>query len=716
MTQPLSDPFKRPSGGRPAVPRPAANARPGMDTRFDLSAAPASYASVIPIASVAGDPAVETLRRARRHLLALQHEPGHWVGELEGDTILESEYLLLREFMGWRDEERLRKAANYLRQKQGPDGGWRLYPGGPPDVSGSIKAYFALKLAGASPDEPCMRRARAIIRELGGLASANTFTKIYLALFGQCDWSATPAIPPEIVLLPRTFYFNLYEMSSWSRTILVPLSIVCAYRPTVAVPPGMGIEELQEGLPAPQGFQPALSFAVIHQARSAFRKARAHARGRRTAEGGRLERSHRKEAVFTWRNFFWVVDGALKIAERRPPAALRRKALRAAEAWMLARFERSGGLGAIFPPMVNALMALRCLGYADDDPQVVRARRELEAFEIEEADTLRMQPCISPVWDTALATMALTEGGLPPDHPALQRAARWLLAKEVRRPGDWSVKNPQTEPGGWYFEFENEFYPDVDDTAAVLMALRRVHLPGKEAAVRRGIVWVLSMQGRDGGWASFDRDNNRMVFSQVPFADHNAMLDPSTADITGRVLEMLGSYGYDTTHPAVRRGIDFLRREQEPDGAWYGRWGVNYIYGTWQVLKGLRVVGEPLNAPYVQRAQEWLRAHQNADGGWGETCDTYNDPSLRGTGPSTPSQTAWAVMGLMAAGDTESPALRRGIDYLCATQSPEGTWEESQFTGTGFPKVFYLRYHLYRLYFPIFALGMYARLHEMPRK
>jgi squalene-hopene/tetraprenyl-beta-curcumene cyclase len=370
--------------------------------------------------------------------------------------------------------------------------------------------------------------------------------------------------------------------------------------------------------------------------------------------------------------------------------------------------------------MVNALIALRCLGYPDDHPQVRRARQELEALEIEEGNTLRMQPCLSPVWDTALATMALHEAGLPADHGALQRAARWLLSREVRHSGDWQVKNPATPPGGWYFEFANEFYPDVDDTAAVLLALRRVHLPGKEAAVRRGIEWILSMQGSDGGWASFDRDNNRMLFTQVPFADHNAMLDPSTADLTGRVLEALGSYGYDRSHPAVRRAIAFLQSEQEPDGSWFGRWGVNYLYGTWQVLKGLRVIGEagyPSQTGggqgYVQRAAAWLRSHQNPDGGWGETCDSYDDPSLRGRGPSTPSQTAWATMGLMAAGDSASPALERGIEYLCRTQLDCGDWEETAFTGTGFPRVFYLRYHLYRLYFPVFALGMYARLHEL---
>jgi squalene-hopene/tetraprenyl-beta-curcumene cyclase len=617
----------------------------------------------------------QALRQARRHLLALQHLDGYWVGELEGDTILESEYLLLHEFMGWRDEALYRKLANYLLEQQGPDGAWRLYPGGPPELSSSIKAYFALKLAGIPADAPPMRRARRVIRELGGVARANTFTKIYLAMFGQCDWRATPSIPPELVLLPRWFYFNIYEISSWSRTILVPLAICCAFRPRVSVPPGRGIEELQEGLPRPRPPRPRLG-----------------------------------RGMFSWRNFFYVVDTGLKVAERRAPAGLRERALRAAEVWMLDRFEHSGGLGAIFPPMVNALMALRCLGYRDDHPQVQRARRELKAFEIEEGETVRMQPCVSPVWDTALATVALSEGGLAADHPALQRAGRWLLSKEVRRPGDWCVKTPGLEPAGWYFEFENEFYPDIDDTAAVLMALRRVRLSGSEAAVRRGIAWVLGMQGRDGGWASFDRDNDRMVFSHVPFADHNAMLDPSTADITGRVLEMLAGYGMDRTHPTVARAVQFLQREQEEDGAWYGRWGVNYLYGTWQVLKGLTAVGEDPRLPYIQRGAEWIRERQNEDGGWGESCHTYDHPALRGVGPSTPSQTAWAMMGLMAAGDTGSLELRRGIDYLCDTQQPDGTWMETDFTGTGFPRVFYLRYHLYRLYFPIFALGMAARL------
>jgi squalene-hopene/tetraprenyl-beta-curcumene cyclase len=515
-------------------------------------------------------------------------------------------------------------------------------------------------------------RARDAILAHGGVTACNTFTKIYLAIFGQYDWDGTPVVPPELALLPGWFYLNLYEVSSWSRTIIVPLAIVSAFRPYCPLP--VNIDELFIG--GRHGSHLRLQFA---------------------------------RTPFCWRNFFLGIDRCLHFFEERKILPWRKQALKLCEQWMVARFRKSGGLGAIFPPIVNALMAMRCLGYADDHPEVVRARGELEGLRIEEGESLHLQPCLSPVWDTALATVALSEGGLSHDHPALQRAAEWLLSKEVRHPGDWCVKNRDVEPSGWYFEFRNEYYPDVDDTAAVLMALRRVRLPGKEAAVRRGIAWVLAMQGRDGGWASFDRDNDRMLFSQVPFADHNAMLDPSTADITGRVLEMLGSYGYDRTHAAVRAAIAFLLQEQEPDGAWYGRWGVNYIYGTWQVMKGLRAVGEEIDAPHIRRAAAWLASKQNPDGGWGESCATYDDPSLRGTGPSTPSQTAWALMGLIAAGDADSEPVRRGIDYLCDTQRDDGNWDEPYFTGTGFPRVFYLRYHLYRLYFPIFALGMYAR-------
>jgi squalene-hopene/tetraprenyl-beta-curcumene cyclase len=620
-----------------------------------------------------------SIQRARECLLALQQPDGHWVGELEGDTILESEYLLLLQFMGWTDPDRFRRAANYLRAKQLPEGGWSLYPGGPPDVGGSIKAYFALKLAGVDPEEPEMVRARAVIHRLGGPARANTFTKIYLALFGQYPWRGTPVIPPEIVLLPRWSPFNLYEISSWSRAIVVPLALVRSFRPVCAVPDGRGIEELFVG----------------DRSEAALRLPRARAR-------------------FCWRNFFLGIDDLLQIVEARPAGRLRARARRAAETWMLAHFERSGGLGAIFPPMVYALMALRLLGYPDDHPQVVRARQELERFEIVEGDTLRLQPCFSPVWDTALAMQALAVSG-DPDHPSLHRAAAWLLEREVRYPGDWQVKRPHAKPGGWCFEYENEFYPDLDDTAAVITALQLA--PGARpdaarAAMDRAIEWMLPMQGRDGGWASFDVDNNRMVFTHIPFADHNAMLDPSTADITARTLEMLSLTGSAQESGAAGRSADaalaFLRREQEADGAWYGRWGCNYLYGTWLALQGLRAAGVPVEAPECRRGAAWLRSVQNADGGWGESPASYDEPAVRGQGPSTASQTAWAVMGLLAAGGRDSEAVARGIDFLLRTQGADGSWPEDQFTGTGFPRVFYLKYHLYRLYFPLMALARYA--------
>jgi squalene-hopene/tetraprenyl-beta-curcumene cyclase len=648
------------------------------------------------------------IERAQERLLEMQQPDGHWVGELEGDTILESEYLLLLQFMGWTDPVRFRRAANYLRAQQLPTGGWAPYPGGLPDVGASVKAYFALKLAGVDPGEPEMVRARQVIRALGGPARANTFTKIYLALFGQYPWRGTPVVPPEIALLPRWFPFNLYEISSWSRAIVVPLSLVASFRPICPVPEGAGIEELfVEDCEAP-GAERAL-------------------------------RLPRASSWLCWRNFFLAVDDLLQVVEchhasrrqkskgknnqagpfyRSPFDWLRQRARAAAEAWMLEHFERSGGLGGIFPPMVYALMSLRLLGYPDHHPQVLRARAELERLEIVEGETLRLQPCFSPIWDTAQAMQALALSA-PRDHPALHRAATWLLDREVRHPGDWQMKRPKARPGGWCFEYENEFYPDLDDTAAVITALH--HAPGAQpaatrAAMDRAIDWMLQMQGRDGGWASFDVDNNRLIFTHIPFADHNAMLDPSTADITARTLEMLSLAGDPggssparraAIQRAMKRAIEFLRREQEADGAWYGRWGVNYIYGTWLALQGLCAAGFPAEAPECRRGAAWLRSVQNSDGGWGESPASYDEPKLRGQGPSTASQTAWAIMGLLAAGEQESESVARGIQFLLETQGDDGAWPEDQFTGTGFPRVFYLKYHLYRLYFPLMALARY---------
>lgn len=650
----------------------AASATLGHPAPATTSTLPSSRQSVL-----------AALEAGRGYLLSIQRPDGHWVGELEGDTILESEYVLLRHFMGCLDAERLRKLANYILKVQRPEGGWAMFPGGGVEVSGSVKAYLALKLAGHSPDEPDMVRAREAILAAGGVTACNTFTKIYLSIFGQYEWDGCPVVPPELILLPSWFYLNLYELSSWSRTIVVPLAILSHFRPSSLLP--VNIDELFVG-GRPKD----------------TRKLRLPPAGK----------------FFCWRNFFLTIDHGLHFCERHKLLPWRKQALKACETWMVQRFRKSGGLGAIFPPIVNALMAMRCLGYPDTHPEVLGQWREIEAFEIEEGDTLRLQPCVSPVWDTALCSISLSAAGLAPDDPALTSAGSWLLERRIREKGDWAVKRPDAPVAGWYFEYENEFYPDVDDTIAVLMALDGVRLPGEADAhkadiCRQAIEWVFAMQCRDGGWASFDVDNDRMVFTQIPFADHNAMLDPPTADITGRTLEMLARYGYDANHPRLRPAIEFIKKEQEHDGAWFGRWGVNYLYGTWQVLKGLAVIGEDMSQPYVQKAVKWLVDHQNGDGGWGESCHTYDDPSLRGQGPSTASQTAWALMGLISAGQVNSESVRRGVEYLVRTQNQDGSWDESEFTGTGFPKVFYLKYHLYCKYFPVFALGMYARQLEL---
>jgi squalene-hopene/tetraprenyl-beta-curcumene cyclase len=614
----------------------------------------------------------------RRYLFSIQNEQGYWCGELEADSTLESDYILLHALLGTGDPERIAKTARYVLQHQNPDGGWSIYHGGPSNVSASVKGYFGLKLAGYKADHPALQRARKKILELGGVTQVNTFTKIYLCFFGQYDYYSVPAIPPEIVLFPRWFWFNIYEISSWSRAILVPLSIAYAKKPFKKIPAEMGVEEL-----------------FLHG---------------RSCSDMRLKWSPK---LVSWRNLFLVLDRMTHWFEAVHVRPLRSIAIRQAEKWMLARMEMSDGLGAIYPAMMNGIIALRCLGYSVDDPQFIRAMDEFEALGIEEEDTFRMQPCKSPVWDTAIVAFALGESGVPGNEPRLVAAADWMLKKQVTHRGDWCVKNKEVEPGGWYFEFNNEFYPDVDDTVMVMLALSRVDHPNERyqhESVDRALRWVLSMQCRDGGWASFDRDNTRMVFQYVPFADHNAMLDPPTVDITGRVLEMLADHGYSRQDRVVERAIEFIRRNQETDGSWFGRWGVNYIYGTMQVLRGLEAMGVDNHEPYIQQAAEWLRMVQNSDGGWGETCGSYDAANTKGVGPSTPSQTAWAVLGLLAAGDTRSDCAARGIAYLLRTQKKDGSWDEQNFTGTGFPRVFYLAYHLYRDYFPLLALTTYAKV------
>jgi len=621
---------------------------------------------------------VSAIDGARNWLLSQQHEDGYWCGELEADSTLESDYILLHTLLGTSNQERFQKCANYILRHQNEDGGWPIYTGGPSNISASVKAYFSLKLTGYKLDHAVLERARKKILELGGVTKVNTFTKIYLCFLGQYDYDAVPAIPPEIVLFPNWFWFNIYEISSWSRAILVPLSIVYAKKPFKKIPDELAIDELYVG--------------GRHRSRM------------------RLEWS---DKLVSWRNFFLVFDRLTHWFEAVHIRPLRWLALKKAEQWMLERFEMSDGLGAIYPAMLNAIIALRCQGYSLDDPQMIRALDEFEKLGIEEEDTFRMQPCKPPVWDTAYAMFALGEAGLSPTDPRMVKSADWILQKQVRQAGDWTVKNKKGKPGGWYFEFNNEFYPDVDDTAMVALGLAQVEHPNGRyqlESVERAIEWVMSMQCKNGGWASFDKDNDRMVFQYIPFADHNAMLDPPTVDITGRILEMLATYGYDKNHPAVKKALKFIRDEQEPDGSWFGRWGVNYLYGTMQVLRGLEAMGTDHHEPYVQQAAEWIRMVQNPDGGWGETCGSYDDPNTKGIGPSTPSQTAWAVLGLLAANDTRSDSVAKGIAYLLKTQKKDGSWDEPWYTGTGFPRVFYLMYHMYRQYFPLIALTTYKKV------
>jgi len=613
------------------------------------------------------------INKGAEHLLSLQDKSGYWLGELEADSTLESDYIYYLYVLGKAEPARIAKLANYVRRKQLADGGWSIYPGGPSGLNATCKAYFALKLVGDNPKSAHMVKGRETVLRLGGLEKSNSYVRFYLALAGALGWEMVPAILPEMMLLPNWFYLNIYEMSSWTRGIVIPMAILSALRPDFRLPEHAQVDEL---------------FVDPSHKASAF---------------------DWSDQLISWRNFFLAADRAMKLYEKLPWKPLRQRALREAKAWVLEHIERTEGLAAIYPAMMNSIFALMALGHAPDDPLTSREIREFARFEIEEKDTIRLQPCVSPVWDTCIAMVALEEAGVPADNPALVKAADWILSKQVLGPGDWQVKNKDAAPGGWVFEFRNDFYPDVDDTAFVLMALQRVKFPDPkrmEAAIRRGVQWLLSMQNRDGGWAAFDRDNNKDFLSNVPFADHNAMLDPSTADVTARVLECLGRFGWTANHPAIKRALEFLLKDQCEDGSWFGRWGVNYVYGTSGVLRSLETVSLTAKE-YCQRAVRWLRSVQKPDGSFGESLRSYHEPQTKGEGNSTASQTAWGLIGLLAATETSDPAIQNAVSYLVEQQNADGSWSEDEFTGTGFPCVFYLKYHLYRNSFPLYALARF---------
>jgi len=619
----------------------------------------------------------DAIARAQQNLLGQQRPDGHWCGELLVDSTLCSDFVLFIHWLGEIDVSLQDRCARHILKRQLPDGGWNIYFGGPSEINASVKGYFALKLAGYSPDLPFMRKARENILRLGGIPRMNTFSKLYLALLGQFPWKYLPTIPVEMILLPRWAPFHIYKMSSWSRAMLIPLAIINHFKPTRSLPGNKQLHELY-----PLGTEQS---------------------------DLRLPRSER---FWTWRNFFLRLNDVLKILHPLRLRPMRKRALEQAERWMLERIgQGSDGLAAVYPAMLNCLIALRVLGYSKDHPAYKKAAQDFAGLFVDGPEDFRIQPCLSPVWDTAITLIALAESGLPADDPSLRRAAKWLLDKEVRIRGDWVLNNSHPEASGWAFEYNNVYYPDVDDTAMVLMALRLVRPEenwGLGGAFRRALDWELSFQCRDGGWAAFDKNVTTPWLEDMPFADHNAILDPTCSDLTARTLELLGYIGFNPKTHCVRDAIHYLIETQEADGSWYGRWGVNYIYGTWQVLRGLRAIGYDMTQDWILRGRDWLESCQNDDGGWGETCATYENPATKGIGRSTASQTAWAIMGICACGDFDRPSIQRGLRFLLSSQRPDGSWEEPEITGTGFPGVFYLKYDMYRQNFPLLALATYV--------
>ncbi|MBP0447303.1 squalene--hopene cyclase [Roseomonas sp. SSH11] len=620
--------------------------------------------------------------RAAEALRRQQREDGHWVFELEADATIPAEYILLRQHLAEPDAPELEtKLGNYLRRIQGEHGGWPLFHGGAFDISASVKAYFALKMIGDSPDAPHMQRARAAILAHGGAARANVFTRILLALYGELSWRHVPTIPVEMILLPRWFPVHIGRMSYWARTVLVPLLVLQAMRVRARNPRGVRIQEL-------------------------FLRGRVPARRART---------HQHPG---WALFFNGIDGGLKVAEPLWPRKLRRQAIERCVAFVTERLNGEDGLGAIYPAMANAVMMYDALGYPEDHPDRAIARRSIEKLLVIREDEAYCQPCVSPVWDTALTAHAMMEVGGEVAESTVPRALDWLKPlQELEVRGDWAEQRPHVRPGGWAFQYRNAHYPDLDDTAVVVMAMDRARTQfglgrAYDEAVARGAEWTTGLQSSNGGWGAFDVDNTHYYLNNIPFADHGALLDPPTSDVSARCVGMLAQLGETPeTSPRMRAALSYLEREQEADGSWFGRWGVNYIYGTWSALLALNAAGLDGTAPSMRRGADWLLSIQNPDGGWGEDCESYS-LDYRGyePAPSTASQTAWALLGLMAAGEVDHPGVARGIEYLRRTQDETGLWQQDAYTGGGFPRVFYLRYHGYPKFFPLWAMARYRNL------
>jgi len=616
--------------------------------------------------------AQRALDQAVNHLLGLQHDQGWWQGELETNVTMDAEDLLLREFLRVRTPDQTAAAARWIRSCQREDGTWANFRGGHADLSTTVEAYVALRLAGDAPDAAHMTRAADWIRASGGISATRVFTRIWLALFGEWPWDELPVMPPEMIYLPAWFPLNVYDWACWARQTIVPLTIVCSLRPVRALPIDLNELQVPAASTGPAGFD-------------------------------------------GWSAVFGGLDRVLHRYEKRvgglaPARAVRTAAMRRCAEWIIARQERDGCWGGIQPPWVYSLIALHLLGYGLDHPVIARGLAGLDRFTIWEESpdgpVRRLEACQSPVWDTVLAMIGLADAGLPADHPALRSAAGWVLDEEIHGPGDWQVRRPGLGPGGgWAFEFDNDGYPDVDDTAEVVLALRRVTWPTSAGGGSED--WLTGMQSRDGGWGAFDADNTSRFPARLPFCDFGEVTDPPSADVTAHTVEALAAEGLSASK-AVRRGVAWLLRAQESDGSWFGRWGANYVYGTGAVVPALIAAGVRPGKPPIRRALAWLVSHQNPDGGWGEDLRSYDDPGWAGRGESTASQTAWALLALLAAaGPEEQDSIDRGVRWLAQAQRSDGTWDEPQFTGTGFPGDFYINYHLYRLVFPVSALGRY---------